>query len=405
MELPTCPATRYHSTPASHDRGPNNGSATVSPATAASVATTQSTQRETATSDIHGTGRVRRRTPANFPAPAASGRQRLVDRVRIPEAEAVTVRGFEQVAIDQSPPLCRVDVVGHVAPDDASVERPRSKPPDADRRRPALGFSTLLSIRGIRSHMSEQDAADEEGEDRAGEGTDGSAENGVSEGDATPDAADGAADSTGDTDHEGTDAEDGEATVDEDLVERVAESDPETVATELAALRERVDGLEAELDERDDEIEDLESELKRKQADFQNYKKRMEKRREQEKQRATEDLVERLVDVRDNLVRALDQEEEGADAEDIRGGVETTLSQFDRVLEDENVDIVDPEPGEEVDPHTHEVLMRVDSDQPEGTIDEVHRPGYVMAEKVLQTAQVTVSDGDEGDGRTRSETV
>jgi len=192
---------------------------------------------------------------------------------------------------------------------------------------------------------------------------------------------------------------------DEDLVERVAESDPETVATELAALRERVDGLEAELDERDDEIEDLESELKRKQADFQNYKKRMEKRREQEKQRATEDLVERLVDVRDNLVRALDQEEEGADAEDIRGGVETTLSQFDRVLEDENVDVVDPEPGEEVDPHTHEVLMRVDSDQPEGTIDAVHRPGYVMAEKVLQTAQVTVSDGDEGDGRTRSETV
>jgi molecular chaperone GrpE len=252
--------------------------------------------------------------------------------------------------------------------------------------------------------MSEQDAADEEGEDRAGEGTDGSAENGVSEGDATPDAADGAADSTGDTDHEGTDAEDGEATVDEDLVERVAESDPETVATELAALRERVDGLEAELDERDDEIEDLESELKRKQADFQNYKKRMEKRREQEKQRATEDLVERLLDVRDNLVRALDQAE-GADAEDVRSGVETTLAQFDRVLEGENVDVVDPEPGEEVDPHTHEVLMRVDSDQPEGTIDAVHRPGYVMAEKVLQTAQVTVSDGDEGDDRTRSETV
>ena len=110
---------------------------------------------------------------------------------------------------------------------------------------------------------------------------------------------------------------------------------------------------------------------------------------------AEEDLVERLLDVRDNLVRALDQEEEGADAEDVRSGVETTLAQFDRVLEGENVDVVDPEPGEEVDPHTHEVLMRVDSDQPEGTIDAVHRPGYVMAEKVLQTAQVTVSGGDE----------
>ena len=246
--------------------------------------------------------------------------------------------------------------------------------------------------------MSEQDAADadaadENGDDRAGDGTDGSAENGVGEGEAT----DTGADSAGATGAEGgeADATDPEGDAEEDLVERVAESDPETVATELAALRERVDGLEAELDERDDEIEDLESELKRKQADFQNYKKRIEKRREQEKQRATEDLVERLLDVRDNLVRALDQEEDGADAEDVRSGVETTLAQFDRVLEGENVDVVDPEPGEEVDPHTHEVLMRVDSDQPEGTIDAVHRPGYVMAEKVLQTAQVTVSGGDE----------
>jgi molecular chaperone GrpE len=241
--------------------------------------------------------------------------------------------------------------------------------------------------------MSEQDAADANSEQVADEPGDAATEDGeeydsesgarASHADATEasETGDGAAD---------TEGEDREA--DDSLVERVAESDPESVATELAALRERVDELEGELDEREREVEDLESELKRKQADFQNYKKRMEKRREQERERATEDLVERLLDVRDNLVRALDQAD--ADAGDIRDGVETTLSGFDRVLDEENVDIVEPEPGEEVDPHTHEVLMRVDSDQPGGTIDEVHRPGYVMAEKVLQTAQVTVSDGD-----------
>jgi len=186
-----------------------------------------------------------------------------------------------------------------------------------------------------------------------------------------------------------------EADLDGALVERVESADAESVARELAALRARVDALESQLEDREEELDEVTSKLKRKQADFQNYKKRTEKRREQERQRATEDLVERLLDVRDNLLRALDQET--ADADDIREGIETTLTQFDRVLDEENVDVVDPEPGETVDPHTHEVLMRVDSDQPEDTIADVHRPGYVMAEKVLRPAQVTVSEGgDDG---------
>ena len=179
--------------------------------------------------------------------------------------------------------------------------------------------------------------------------------------------------------------------VDQELVDRVAESDPESIARELASLRTRVDGLEGQLDEKDERIDELESKLKRKQAEFQNYKKRMKKRREEEKQRATEDLVSKLLDVRDNLKRALEQD----DDVDIRDGVESTLRQFDDVLDAENVDVIEPDPGAEVDPEYHQVLARVDSDEPEGSIDDVHRPGYVMAEKVLQEAQVTVSDGAE----------
>jgi len=181
-----------------------------------------------------------------------------------------------------------------------------------------------------------------------------------------------------------------EDTVDEELIDRVAESEPESVAHELAALRTRVDGLEDQLDAREEELDDVTEKLKRKQAEFQNYKKRMEKRREEEKQRATEDLVTRLLDVRDNLQRALEQDEDA----DIRGGVESTLRSFDDVLDQENVDIVEPEPGQEVDPHRHEVLVRVDSDQPEDAIADLHRPGYEMAGKVLREAQVTVSDGN-----------
>ncbi|MDS0277253.1 nucleotide exchange factor GrpE [Halomicroarcula sp. S1AR25-4] len=174
----------------------------------------------------------------------------------------------------------------------------------------------------------------------------------------------------------------------EELVDRVAESDPEDVAQELAALRTRADSLESQVEALESETEELEDKLKRKQAEFQNYKKRMDERREEEKQRATEDLVTRILDVRDNLERALQQDEDT----DIRSGVESTLRQLDDVLAAENVKVIDPEPGEDVDPTQHQVLARVESDEAAGSIADVHRPGYEMAEKVLREAQVTVSE-------------
>jgi molecular chaperone GrpE len=208
----------------------------------------------------------------------------------------------------------------------------------------------------------------------------------------------------------------GSSPVSEDIVDRVAEYDDEAAA-EVRALVERafelkgeaervpalqatvesleddVESLESEVDSLEEERDDLKSKLARKQADFKNYKERQKRKQEQLKERATEDLVERLVDVRDNLKRALDQDVE--DDESIRGGVEMTLKEFDRVLAEENVEEIAPAAGEDVDPQRHEVMVRVDSDQPEGTIAEVFNPGYEMADRVIQAAQVTVSTGAE----------
>ena len=188
-------------------------------------------------------------------------------------------------------------------------------------------------------------------------------------------------------DAEGTESE-RESAVSDDLVERVDEASTEEVAREIDALRERADEAEQAVEARDEEVDELESQLKRKQADFQNYKKRTERQQEDLKKRASEDLVSRLLDVRDNLQRALTQD---ADA-DIRDGVESTAEQLDRVLTDEGVQTIEPEPGSDVDPQRHEVMMRVDSDQPTDTVAEVYRPGYEMGGKVLRAAQVTVSE-------------
>ncbi|SHH25514.1 nucleotide exchange factor GrpE [Halobaculum gomorrense] len=195
------------------------------------------------------------------------------------------------------------------------------------------------------------------------------------------DATDAAADADGGSASAESTERDGDDAIATALADEVAQYD-DALAKEVAALeREAVESAER--------VEELESSLRRTKADFQNYKKRAKKRQEQEKARATESLVTRLTEVRDNLVRALDQDEDA----DIRPGVESTLETFDRVLADENVDVIDPEPGQEVDPERHEVMMRVDSEHPDGTIADVYKQGYEMAEKVIEAAQVTVSDG------------
>jgi molecular chaperone GrpE len=168
----------------------------------------------------------------------------------------------------------------------------------------------------------------------------------------------------------------------EGIADRIDGTEPEAVAEEIATLREEAAALRRERD-------DLESRLKRKQAEFQNYKKRQKKRREKERARATEELVEDLLEVRDNLSRALEQDEDA----DIREGVEATFRGLDDVLDGQGVEPIEPEPGTETDPKRHEVLLRVESDEPAGTVADLHRPGYEMAGKVLRTAQVTVSEG------------
>lgn len=219
---------------------------------------------------------------------------------------------------------------------------------------------------------------------------DGPVEQAPETGEETDRTRDGDRETEGTADADGAQEENEEElpAVDEDLVERVETADSETLAGEMAALQSRADEAESALASRQERVEELESKLKRERADFQNYKKRMDERRAAERRRATEDLVGRLLDVRDNLARALDQDE---DAE-VRDGVESTLGQFDRILADEDVERIEPAPGDEVDPQRHEVLTTVASDEPAGAIADRYRPGYEMAGKVLRPAQVTVSE-------------
>ncbi|OTF06493.1 nucleotide exchange factor GrpE [Halorubrum sp. SD612] len=225
--------------------------------------------------------------------------------------------------------------------------------------------------------MSDDDAVDVESPDDA-EG-DAARANGTAEA-----AAEGASGEPGGNESADDARRDGEA-----IAAAVAEHD-EALAREVAALEADLAETREELRERDEEVEELTSKLARVKADFSNYKERAKRKQEDIRERASEALVERLTPVRNDLLRALDQDE----GSDLRPGVESTLGKFDDVLAEEGVEAIDPEPGEEVDPARHQVMLRVDSDRPEGAIHEVYEPGYEMGDRVLSEAKVTVSTGD-----------
>jgi molecular chaperone GrpE len=216
--------------------------------------------------------------------------------------------------------------------------------------------------------MSEEEAVEGEPSETPAEVTDGAAEE-TSASSADAEAGDESA-STGDEPAS-------------TLVDRVGEHD-EALAREVAEL-------EAALESSREETSELTSKLARVRADFSNYKERAKRKREEIRERASEALVEKVVPVRNDLLRALDQEE----GSDIRPGVESTLEKFDQVLTEEGVDPIRPEPGDEVDPNRHQVMLRVESEQPNGTIHEVYEPGYEMGDRVLTEAQVTVSADDD----------
>ncbi len=174
-------------------------------------------------------------------------------------------------------------------------------------------------------------------------------------------------------------------------LEEFLEALDEEARGDARALVDYIEELHDDLEEAEAEIDDLTSRLKRARADFENYKKRVKRRKEEERQEANRRLVDRLVDVRQNLQRSLDVEEQSLD--DLLEGVKLTLRDIDRLLDAEDVQEIDPDLGDPVDPHRHEVMVKVESDQPADTIAEVFEPGYLHGETVLREAKVTVSTG------------
>jgi molecular chaperone GrpE len=149
-------------------------------------------------------------------------------------------------------------------------------------------------------------------------------------------------------------------------------------------------GAEAEvaLAEAQAKIDELQESFLRAKAETENVRRRAQEDVTKAHKFAIESFAEHLLPVLDSLEAAL--ADNSGDLAKVREGVELTLRQLTGALEKGRVVALNPV-GEKFDPHRHQAISMVPADQEPNTVVAVLQKGYVIADRVLRPALVTVA--------------
>jgi len=105
---------------------------------------------------------------------------------------------------------------------------------------------------------------------------------------------------------------------------------------------------------------------------------------------AVERFSGEMLAVKDSLEAGLAVTTENV--ESFKSGMELTLKQLSGVFEKFNISEINPL-GEKLDPHKHQAIGILDSDQPANTVVSVMQKGYALNDRVLRPALVMVAKG------------
>jgi molecular chaperone GrpE len=147
-------------------------------------------------------------------------------------------------------------------------------------------------------------------------------------------------------------------------------------------------GLEAALAEAQAKIAELQESFLRAKAETENVRRRAQEDVTKAHKFAIESFAEYLLPVVDSLEAAVAHSSD--DLQKVREGVELTLRQLSGALEKGRVVALNPV-GEKFDPHRHQAISMVPADQEPNTVVAVLQKGYVISDRVLRPALVTVA--------------
>jgi len=127
----------------------------------------------------------------------------------------------------------------------------------------------------------------------------------------------------------------------------------------------------------------------RAKAETENIRRRSDEEIAKARKYAVEAFAESMLPVKDSLEAAIAMPE--AKIEQVLEGVHATLRQLTAALERHKVNAISPPAGTRFDPHQHQAISMVPAEQEANTVVAVLQKGYVIADRVLRPALVTVA--------------
>ncbi|MCQ2071214.1 MAG: nucleotide exchange factor GrpE [archaeon] len=167
--------------------------------------------------------------------------------------------------------------------------------------------------------------------------------------------------------------------------EQVPEEEPkETPKKVKMSKKDEIEALKEEVAKAQNEAATYLDTARRTQAEFENFRKRTEKDKAEYVKYATSGLVTELIDVAENLEKALASAKQD---DPVAVGVKMVHSNLMKILESKGLQEV---PAEVFDPNMHEALMVIDGEE-DNKIAQVYQKGYMMGGRVLRYAKVVVT--------------
>jgi len=157
-------------------------------------------------------------------------------------------------------------------------------------------------------------------------------------------------------------------------------------AAETAAGSADLQNRLSELEAKHAEVADA---YLRAKAEAENTRRRAEEEVSKARKFAVDAFAESLLPVKDSLEAAISIP--AATPEQLLEGVHATLRQLASALERNKVIEINPAAGSKFDPHQHQAISVVPADQEANTVVAVLQKGYLIAERVLRPALVTVA--------------
>ena len=161
-------------------------------------------------------------------------------------------------------------------------------------------------------------------------------------------------------------------------------------ATEEGSLVEK---LQQALAAKAEEAKSLNDKYLRLAAEFDNYKRLIQRDQRDQIRFGNEQLLKELLPVVDNLERAIKASREGGSSDVLIQGVDLTLKQLTEALTKFHVIPVETV-GQLFDPATHQAINSVASEKvPERHVVDEFQRGYLLHDRILRAAMVSVSTG------------